>query len=167
LVREDSEDPKSFFRDHYRVARTGVDGSFEFRLLAPGTYTLRVPDGKQLDSPPPRTPFGRAVVPDIELDAAVTSRTLEIQLEAEGHIAGVAVDRNGAPLTDAWIRVFDLQERCLSSWRETRTDGTGHFEVLSVAPGSYTVHIQAGEREARSERISVEAGETATVRIEL
>ena len=167
VVRQGSTDPKSFFRDHYRVARTGADGSFEFRLLAPGTYTLRVPDGNQLDSPPPRTPFGRAVIPDIEIDAAVTSRSLEILLEAEGRIAGVVVDRNGTPVTDGWVRVFDLQQRCLSGWFEMRTDGTGHFEILSVAPGSYTVHIQAGEREARSERISVEAGETATVHIEL
>jgi hypothetical protein len=179
IVREDPAVPASvspptrnglserFFRDGLRVTRTAADGSFEFRLLPQGTYTLRVPDGKQLDSPPPRVPFGRAVIPDLRIDDAEPARKVEIRLEAEGRIAGVVVDRNGTSVTDGWIGILDLEGRCLSSWFETRTDGTGHFEVRSVAPGSYTVHVQAGEREARSERISVEAGATATVRIEL
>src|SRR5207247_8701021 len=59
VVRDGYTDMGSFYGDCYRRMYTKDDGSFAFRLLAPGSYTLRTPDGFQSDKPPPRVPRGR------------------------------------------------------------------------------------------------------------
>lgn len=167
-TRAGSTDWQSFHRDHYRRTYTEADGSFDFRLLGAGTYTLRSPDGFQDDRPPPRVPFGRAALADLVLDEGREIAGLELRLPPEGRIAGEVVDAQGRPVADAWIDVRDARDVSLAgdTW-ETRTDGTGHFQVDNVAPGAYTVLVRTAEREARSAPCPVEAGKTAATRIEL
>jgi len=165
-VRSDYTDTESFYGDAYRRMYTADDGSFAFRLLTPGSYTLRAPDGFQRDSPPPRVPHGRVVLPELEVDAAEVSG-IELRLPPEGRVSGVVVDARGIPAAGAWICLLDEQGLSLSGDWETQTDATGHFEVASVARGTYTVLVQTPETQTTSAPVSVEAGETATARIEL
>ena len=166
IVRSGFADWDSFYRDGYRSMYTEKDGSFAFRLLAPGSYTLRAPDGFQDDSPPPRVPHGRVVLTDLEVGAAEVAG-IDVRLPAEGMISGVVVDARGNPVTGAWIGALD--ERGLSlagdGW-ETRTDATGHFQINNVAPGTHTVRARSGENETHSTAFEIEAGKTASTRIE-
>jgi protocatechuate 3,4-dioxygenase beta subunit len=164
-VRSGWTDKQSFYRDHYARLRTEADGSFEFELLAPGSYTLRAPDGFQRDSPPPRIPHGRATLADIEV-ASSAVYGVELRLPPRAKISGTVVDDRGNPVTGAWVRVLDERGLSLSAEWEAQTDATGHFSIESAAPGPCTVRVRAEERETTSAPFTVEAGKTASVRIE-
>lgn len=165
-VRSGATDTGSFYRDHHARTRTDEDGMFEFRLLAPGSYTLRAPDGFQRDSPPPRVPHGRGVLADLEL-ASFEIAGLELRLPPEGRISGMVVDARGHPVTDAWVCAPDESGLSLSGPWEAQTDASGYFELVSVSPGTRSVRVRAGERDVTSSSFSVEAGRTASCRIEL
>ena len=96
---------ETFYRNGYRRTYTESDGSFRFELLAPGTYTLRAPDGFQADSPPPRVPHGRVVLSDVVVEAGEVAG-IELRLPPEGRISGLVVDARGNPVTDAWVGVL-------------------------------------------------------------
>jgi len=167
VTRPGSSDWKPFFRDDHRRMLTEEDGTFEFRLLAPGSYILRTPDGFQQDSDPPRVPFGRVILTDLVIEDVTQLTNLELRLTAEGRISGTVVDLPGTPVTDAWIRVLDARGISLSGIWETQTDATGYFEVWSIAPGTYTVRVRTQELDTTSAPLTVEAGKTAGTRIEL
>jgi len=158
-------DRESFYRDHYSRTYTAADGTFAFRLLAAGTYTLRAPDGFQSDSPPPRVPHGRRVLADLQLGATEVSG-LELRLPPESRVSGVVVDEQGNPVTDGWVRLLDEHGLSLSGTWETRTDATGHFQIDSVGPGTYRVRVRAGERDVTGEPFAVEE-RTVGTRVEL
>jgi hypothetical protein len=156
-----------FYRTCYHRTQTGSGGRFRFRFLEPGSYTLRAPDGYQWDSPPPRWPYGRSVLTDLVIGGAEVTG-IEVRLPEEGRISGDVVDERGNPVTNAWVGALDRTGIPLAGegW-DTRPDATGHFEIGNVAPGTYSVRVRCGDREARSTSLEVEADETASVRIEL
>jgi len=166
LVR-DGYTRENFYRDCYRRMTTSAYGSFEFRLLAPGSYTLRAPDGFQDDSPSPRVPHGRVVLIHLVVDGAEL-KGVEARLPPEARISGSVVDALGNPVTDAWVGALDYRRVSLAGdgW-ETRTDSTGHFEIESVGPGTFSVRARSGDREVVSPPFEVEAGKTASVSIEI
>jgi protocatechuate 3,4-dioxygenase beta subunit len=166
VTRTGSGDRRNFYRDDYRSMPSASDGTFEFRLLAPGTYTLRTPDGCK-NYAPMHVPFGRAVLTDLLVDEQTQLTSIEVRLPAEGRITGTVVDAQGAPVTEAWICVKDVRGISLSGDWETQTDATGHFEVWSVAPGTCTVRVRTQELDVTSAPITVEAGKAASTRIEL
>ena len=163
LVKSRYTDRKSF----YRNMRTDRDGRFRFKLLEPGSYTLRAPDGFEDDRPAPRWPHGRVVMTDLVVGTGEVAG-IKLHLPAESRIFGLVVDPLGNPVTDAWIGALD--ERGLSlagdEW-DARTDSTGHFQIYNVAPGTYSVRARSGEDEAKSASFEVEAGKTASIRIEI
>lgn len=157
--------PASFWQ-HHRRTYTDAQGAFDFKWLSPGTYTLRAPDGFLGDSPPPRSPYGGVVFTNLAVDGHALERTL--RLTAEGRISGRVVEAGGTPVAGAWIQVFDSPGIArFATDGDVRTDALGVFEVLSMAPGSYTVAARTRTRRAISPLINVTAGATAETRIEL
>lgn len=165
-VRSGWTDKSGFNRDHFRRMYTEADGTFEFRLLASGSYTIRMPDGFQSDRPPPRVPYGRVVLTDLELDSSQLSE-IEIRLPPECRISGNVVDALGTPVTDAWIRVINPRGLSLSAQWETQTDATGNFRIENVAPGTHRVRVWTSELEVTSVPFAVESGMTVSPRIEM
>jgi protocatechuate 3,4-dioxygenase beta subunit len=91
---------------------------------------------------------------------------VEARLPPEARISGSVVDAVGNPVTDAWVGALDQRLVSLAGdgW-ETMTDSTGHFEIKSVGPGTFSVRARSGDREAVSPPFEVEAGKTASVSI--
>lgn len=165
LVRSGGEgDPSSYYRAHFRKTFAAADGSFEFHLLEPGTYTLRTPDGHQLNRPFRQSSHGRAVIPDIVIGHAPVAG-FEVRLQPGGRVSGVLVDSQGHAVTDAWIHALDFRGIALTGHREVQTDATGHFVVAEMAPGIHTLVARTGEREIHSAPVVVEAGRTVEVRM--
>ncbi len=150
-----------------RSVKTTPDGSFEFDLLEPGVYTLRAPDGHWGDRPPPRTPYGGAVLTGIAV-GDLTNANLRVQLELEGAIAGQAVGQDGLPIDSAFIEVLDENgtSRYARYW-DLRTDVTGSFRGESIAPGVYSLRARVKGKVGVLSGVTVVAGRTSTVRIEL
>ena len=158
-------DPSSFSR-HHRRAYTDAQGAFDFKWLSPGTYTLRAPDGFLGNWRPPGSPYGGVVLTNLAVDGRTVER--DLRLTVEGRIAGRVVDASDTPVAGAWIQVFDSTGVARFAMDgEIRTDALGVFEVLSMAPGSYTVTARTRTRRASSPLIDVTAGATAETRIEL
>lgn len=166
-LKTSSNDQESFYRERYRSMYTEADGTFEFRLLSPGTYTLRAPDGFQNDSPPPRVPHGRVVLPDLVLEKDALLTGVELRVPPESRISGVVVDAHGNGVSGVWIRVMDARGLSLSGDWETQTGAAGHFDVANVGPGVHTVRAKTAELEGTSAPFQVEEGKTASTRIEL
>jgi protocatechuate 3,4-dioxygenase beta subunit len=167
LVRETEDaDPQSFWRRFSRL-HTAADGTFAFELLEAGTYTLRTPDGYWNDRPPPRVPHGRVLLPDLRVGDDRPIAGLEIRLASEGRVSGQVVDSRDNPAGGARIVLQDAAGRSLSAYWETESDSTGHFEVLSVAPGTYTARARSDEKEGTSAPFAVEAGRVATAIVAL
>jgi hypothetical protein len=82
-------------------------------------------------------------------------------------VSGQVLDPLGHPVGNAWLVLQDLDGWSLSADWETRSDATGHFEILSVAPGTYTALARKDTSEASSAPVRVEAGKTASVKIVL
>lgn len=153
--------------DCYRSTLSRTGGSFRFQLLAPGSYTLRAPDGAQPDATVQHLPHGRVVMPDIVVDESEVAG-IELRCPVEGRISGTVVDADGDPVVNALVGALDGRGFPLAGdgW-DTRTDATGHFEIGNVGPGTHSVRARSGEKEARSPPFEVEAGKAASVRVEI
>jgi 5-hydroxyisourate hydrolase-like protein (transthyretin family) len=151
-------------REHLRRARTKADGTFEIALLSSGTYTLRAPDGGQLDTPSELPPHGR-VLQDFVLGER-EARHLELRLPPEGRIAGVVVDAQGVPRAKARIGALDGRGRELSAigW-EAISDSSGAFELRSLASGTYVLWVRWSDSRSTHPPLEVEAGRTTTARL--
>lgn len=164
ILEEATPDARS---ESYARVRTNSEGFFEFDLLGPGTYTLRVPDGEWLNRPPPDYKKGRVLHTGLELPENGSLLGLEIRLAPEGRLSGQALDASGAPVAGAWICLRDASGRTMSVSWETRSDATGHFEISSIAPGTYTVSARDDQAKGESDSCTVAAGRTATIQVVL
>ncbi len=163
-----ANDASGFWKPYWEV-RSKSDGRFEFRLLLPGQYTLRAPDGSWLYRhrwEPKGSRYGRAIKADIRVgDVPVTGIALRLSLG--GRIAGRVVDPRGIPVGDAWVRVEDQSGLQLAAFWDTRTDGKGRFDIPSVPPGEYSVFARYGTRRGRSIAVSVVAEQTSETQVTL
>ena len=159
--------PEFDYREHLRSARTDADGRFAIELLAPGSYTVRAPDGYQRMARSQIAPYGRALSATLEVGAFQTVH-VDLALPAEGRIAGVLVDALDKPVDRARVGARDAAGRELSAFPwEVESDGTGAFELGFLAPGTYTVHARLGERRVEFPAIEVVAGRTTSARLVL
>jgi hypothetical protein len=161
-----ASDPVRFGLEHFRRTRTAEDGSFAFGLLAPGRYTLRAPDGFQLETDPPRVPHGRAVLADLELGEDERAG-LELRLPAEARVRGQVLDASGAPAAGVWVGAMDEHGRTLSGSWEARTLADGAFELASLPAGTLRARADLDGLDVQSAVFVVAAGETARVTLEL
>ena len=167
LVADGPRNRETFYREQYHKMRAQDDGTFVFMLLPPGTYTLRSPDGFQMDSPPPRVRYGRVILSDLRIEGESSITGLELRLPAESRITGVVVDAGGNGVSGAWIVAMDARGTPLSGDWETRSDATGHFEIVHVAAGVHSVRAKTADGEGTSAPFQVAEGKTASARIEL
>jgi len=165
-VAVEGEDELRSFGRRYRRTDTDADGRFEFGLLPAGTYEVRAPDGFFSDTPPPRNPYGRAVL-ICKVDGATVAPRIEMTLPSEGRLHGRILTPDGTSVDNAVIKVIDDKGVAQSAYFDARSDATGSFEVLSLAAGTYRVLVRKGERRCTSEPVVVEEGKTAALRIEL
>ena len=101
------------------------DGYFRFAGLLPGEYQLEA-----------RAPgFARSTPETLHLDPDVM-HALDVILDEERRLEGVVVDRGGAPIAGARIRVLDGTSA--TSHRD------GRFEVAGLPPGPYRVRVAKG-----------------------
>jgi len=80
-----------------------------------------------------------------------------------GSLTGVVFDETGSVLPNASIHVEGPQGNY-----QAKTDSSGHFQVVSLVPGSYTVKVEApGFKSYLSEKNVVTAGATSTLDVHL
>ncbi len=108
---------------------------------------------------------------------------------AKGTVAGTVVDKDGAKVAHAKVRLFNPMEKKKPAAEphaavpatlgkgdkkdkptpvaEATTDGEGKFTMPDVAAGTYRVVCSVKGTGRGNEKVEVKAGETATVEIKL
>lgn len=80
-------------------------------------------------------------------------------------IEGDVTDPQGSSVANAIVKISDASKNVT---RETQTDATGHYQFLSLQPGSYVVRVEAtGFRQAVTHKIDALVGTTQRVNIRL
>lgn len=153
-------------RPRIRRAQSDEKGRFKFEFVVSGDYVLRAPDEPVvLGLPSMHAQFGGVLVEGLRVDEAPL-RPLMLQLVVGGSVRGRVVDASGAAVAEAAIQVFDAAGVALRA-SNVATSGNGVFEVVSLAPGEYSVVAHLGERRGTSAVVRVVAGEIAEASIEL
>lgn len=80
-------------------------------------------------------------------------------------IVGDVVDPRGGLIASAKVTVSDSSKGVV---RESQTDATGHFQFLSLPPGSYVIQVEApGFRAAVTDKIEAVVSSTQNVNIKM
>jgi len=92
--------------------------------------------------------------------------TLPAQVQAtNGSIQGDVMDTGGAVVPDATAEADEVDTGIA---HKTVTDGSGHFQFLSLKPGRYVVKIsKAGFADTIQENLTLTVGRTASLRLTL
>lgn len=122
-------------REYWASVRTGADGRFELADAPPGTISLRATAGDFI-SDATRSAAGSVTIVEGQREAEA-----EIVFEGTGALSG-RVTRGGQPVAEA--RVFVGGGRGASSG-SGRTDESGSYRIEGIAPGDYTVNVQAAQ----------------------
>lgn len=97
--------------------------------------------------------------------ALLSAPAASAQSSAEGAIGGVVSDQTKAVVPGASVTARNL---ATNSTGETTTDGTGHFAVIHLQPGVYTVAVTlSGFGAAKQENVIVEVGRTTNLDVTL
>ncbi|MBK9030571.1 MAG: carboxypeptidase regulatory-like domain-containing protein [Myxococcales bacterium] len=105
-------------------------------------------------------------ISDVDLAATPDRKDLRLVLDQAGRIAGIVVDRAGAPVPEASVSAvpdFLADDRSrsdliLASSTATTTDGGGRFVLRGLEDGSYRL---AASREGHGERAAWGSGSTS------
>ena len=107
---------------------------------------------------------------DVEVEPIADLRVADVVLELPNtRLTGEVVDEAGLPLTEpAQLHVVpisgdDRRERFLG----TRTDALGRFEVLAMAPGTYSVEATSPHGSTESAVLGIAEGRDASVQLTL
>ena len=119
------------------AARSGLDGRFVFRDVAPGEYLVGASKaGYEGGSRIAR----RVTVTDSEPSASVS-----IEMRRSAAIEGRVVDGDGDPLPDVRVelRAWTMTDtrRMLRGMRSAQTDDRGQYRLSNVPPGSYLIYL--------------------------
>ncbi|MGA1874266.1 MAG: carboxypeptidase regulatory-like domain-containing protein [bacterium] len=146
----------------YRT-QTQSDGAFLLGGLAAGRYTLWAYDaqgrgycptiyGAQQDYQLCHELTGYSTMPvyiPVHVKAGETTGPLHIAMEMGGGIAGRIIDAaDGSPIDEAKIQIRPYREEDCYDYRLpflTDSDANGHFSVMGLSEGEYTLQIIAAE----------------------
>lgn len=134
-----------------RMSHVDGDGRFAIGALPSGSVWIVARDPEASSQP------RRMVLDEVSPEEAAT---LELVLDNEGVIAGVVVDRTGAPIEGAQVsgKRLDLAERSgLAASRPELTDAAGRFALRGLEPGEYRL---AATRDPRDLARAVETSGT-------
>ncbi|WP_224360959.1 carboxypeptidase regulatory-like domain-containing protein [Hyalangium versicolor] len=139
-----------------QVTTSGQGGGFSVEI-EPGSYTLSARRGEEagsLDGP-------------VTVSAGKTLRDLKIRLGQGAVMEGRVVTRtSGEPISGASVDVSPAGRNGDSG--RAVTDGTGHFSVSGLAPGSYDLVASApGFTSETRRRLTVASGERFSLEIPL
>lgn len=125
-----------------RVARTDVDGKYEFVDVVPGRYTIVVSKPPYVQEnlgqlPPNNTP--------IEIHGGETLDRVDISLKRGGVITGRVFDEFGEPVSGVQARTVQARtvngRRDLQEMNYASTNDLGEFRMFGIAPGQYYVKV--------------------------
>ena len=140
--------------------KTGKDGTFLFTEIPVGTYTLSIAH-PSYDTPikiPIKIRAGEVLrgkfYPGAEVPFVNATDTGDI----DGHVYS---QTTGKTLADAEVRFIEIEV-------SGKTDASGNFQFIGIAPGIYTLSITHETSETRTTtKIQVTAGDTTQVKIYL
>ncbi len=140
--------------------KTGKEGTFRFIEIPVGTYTLSIshPTHNTLTEIPIEIRAGETLRGRFYLGAAVPF----INTTDSGDIDGYVYSQTtGKPLTGAEVRFREIDVL-------ERTDASGNFRLIAIAPGTYTLSITHPTHKTPTiTRVAVTAGGTTQVKIYL
>lgn len=143
--------------DAFLAARTADDGTFEFRRVPPGDFSLRVARGKAFyPGVTTKADAGRISV-GAGQHVRVTDFTLPSPVETVT-IEGVALTAGGKPAAGAAVSVRPAGQPEGALPLTTGADGS--FKVTVLAGANYTIHATRSLFQGKR-LVSVEAGEMA------
>ena len=113
-------------------AATDANGAYRSPQLPPGAYTVTVPRSVFFEGAEPATPVQLGVDPVTGID--FTTRQIA------GVLAGIVLDRHGAPVHGVTVMLRDQTGRYISAYDGPRTtDTAGRFLFGPLPAGTYTV----------------------------
>ena len=156
LLRADG--PAEVSADAFIAARTADDGTFEFRRVPPGEFTLRVAKGLAFhpgvtirdDAARLKVAAGQHIrLDDFRLPSRVGTVTIE----------GIALTANGKPAAGAAVSVRSASGGDNTVLPLTAAED-GRFRVTVLAGAAYTIQATRSTLEGKR-LVSIEAGELA------
>ncbi|MDB5102396.1 MAG: hypothetical protein JWP91_85 [Fibrobacteres bacterium] len=132
---------------YYRT-RTGQDGRFSFKDVAPGSYRVMAVD-----------PAGGVMADSVSVQAGNDTTLIDEVLKPLGGISGVAKIVGSAARTNVWVRPKATLQT------PPRADDAGAFRLDSLPEGEYELVPQCFTCRVPTEayRVSVQAGKTTVL----
>ncbi|MGO9921995.1 MAG: carboxypeptidase regulatory-like domain-containing protein [Isosphaeraceae bacterium] len=125
-------------------ANTDSGGNFTMRGLAAGSYTLLADTAQAVTQ-----------TETISVAADATASPLDLQ---SGSFLGAVVNMEGNPLADAAIVLAPAGISDLQVFFQAKSDVQGQFDIGGLAPGEYTLEIQAPGLADFTQAVTVSAG---------
>lgn len=181
---EGDDDALSAFTtgDFFTLAHVNTDGSFEWKDVPPGRYSVQISDASAMpDWFLKSVTAGGHDVADSGFSLSGATTTLDLLASGNGAVAeGAAVNQKDEPVADAVVvAVPELRLRSHPDrYRKAVTDQSGRFTLRGLPPGDYTLYAWEsvdGEAyynpeflksyEGQGKALHVNEGDRASVRI--
>lgn len=126
-----------------RVGETYSDaqGAFHFRYLPAGTYTVHA-GGRNVVGMG-QSGWARNQVEGIRVTGEGSGFTVKVKLRPAGSIAGRVSNAAGQAIEAAAVWVGTEQGGWISTFSETTSDGSGHYEVPDLPTGAFSLAFRA------------------------
>ncbi|MGQ0552399.1 MAG: carboxypeptidase regulatory-like domain-containing protein [Planctomycetota bacterium] len=145
---------------------TGADGSFRFRFLPAGTYTVVAGGRNLLNAGTPGWSVTR--VPDLEVLENSPGFSVRVDVQPAGSIKGRVLDERGSPVADLGVWAADAQGQWMSALSEVMPDATGGYAVHDLLPGTWTLAFRGqGAAFTLVPGVSVQAGQITPLDVTL
>jgi uncharacterized protein (DUF2141 family) len=129
------------------TAMTEADGTFSFKKLAPGRYTIRaLRDGYYAFTRVNSSNVSGTATESVTVEADETTPPVTMAFVQGGVIAGTLHDPNGKILPNLNITAYQIAYRTdgraqLQSGKSTTTDDRGDYRLFHLPPGDYLVAV--------------------------
>jgi hypothetical protein len=149
-ARAELGDARVELRPGNLATTTGATGSFTFRNLAPGRYTISV----TRDGYIPQEGGQRGLTPrglSVTVAAGQTLKDIVLPMSPAPVIIGKVIDPHGAPLAGALVRAYVRQYTPLGTKlgvaKKAMTNDMGEFRLFGLNFGDYFVSAGYGDRD--------------------